>query len=61
MVFVHYWDCMWPSQVSLAQEPETGAFPPSALQGSHGVSTLGKGLFCWHECESESGRKEGFL
>lgn len=61
MVFIDYWDCMWPSQVSLAQEPETAAFPPSAMQGSRGVSTLDKGLFCQNECESESERKEGFL
>lgn len=45
MVFTHYWDCMWPSQESLAQEPKTGAFPPSAMQGSHGVSVLGKACF----------------
>lgn len=32
-----------PSQVSLAQEPETSVFPSSAMQGSHGVSTLEKG------------------
>lgn len=60
MVFTHYWDCMRTSLVSLAQEPETGAFPP-AMQGSHGVSTLEKGLLCQRECECESGRKEGFL
>lgn len=61
MVCTHYWDCRCPSQVSLAQEPKSGAFPPSATQGSHGVSVLGKGLFCWHECEPDLGRKEGFL
>lgn len=52
---------MWPSQVShpLARGPETAGSP--AMQGSHGVSTLGKGLFCQCECESGSGRKEGFM
>lgn len=54
---------MWPSQVSLphAWGPEPGGFPLSAMQGSRGVSTLGKGLFCQHECKSGSGRKEGFM
>lgn len=54
---------MWPSQVShpLARRPEPGGSPPSAMQGSHGFSTLGRSLFCQHECESGSGRKEGFM
>ena len=50
-----------PSSHPFDWRPEPGDSPPSAMQGSHGVSTLEKGLFCQHECESASGRKEGFM
>lgn len=63
MVFTRYWACMWPSQVSqpLARAPEPDGFSAAPMQGSRGVSTLERGLSYQHECESGSGRKEGFM
>lgn len=62
IIFICCQPCTWP-QVShpLAQQPEPGGYPPSAIQGSHVVSALGKDLFCQHEYVFGSGREESLM